>query len=226
METAKKVVGLSMAAVAVLVSGTVLFSAPAQAEVSKYKYSSSGKSGYVSIYNYPSCGYEQSSLDFSQSLSRDGSGKSTSKGGYFSSYSENQCDGSYKQCYGWVDLSNLSIVKGNGTAQGTGAVSCYTGSWYGGGYSSYTENITVNVALTCSGAYTTHSKYTNRSTSSGPWGTDTYTSTSAGSVCDATASGSIIGDVDTNITIEQAPYISAQLSDWKNRDMYITKYRP
>lgn len=226
MKTVKKVVGLSMAAVAVLVSGTVLIIAPASADITKSKYTESGKGGYVSIYNYQDCGESYASLDFSQSLYKDGSNKSTSNSSYFYLSSYNWCDDTYKWCDGYIDLPNFNISNSlkNGHIKGTNAVSCVSGSWWGG-YSGYTENITADVTLTCPNT-AVNDKYRDRYTSSGPWGKAVYSYSANGSYCDgAQATGSITGDVDTNITIAQENSYG-YLSNWKNKSASVEKYKP
>jgi hypothetical protein len=118
-------------------------------------------------------------------------------------------------------------VSGNkATVQGAGAIGCYGYSSLGG-YSSYTENITTELAVTCSGEYSYNDKYNQRTTYVGPWGADTYSYSGKGSYCSAKATGSITGDIDTNITLGQANYYSyAELGDWKNRSTSVTKYKP
>ncbi|WP_417908808.1 hypothetical protein [Candidatus Electronema sp. PJ] len=225
METAKNVVRLSMVAAAVLASGTVLFSAPASAENNKYTYTSSGKGISASEANYSSCGYSDSYFDALENVSRDSSGKNTGSLGYFGSYSYDYCNGNYKSCWGWIDLNSIKVSGNKGTAQGTGAISCYSGSWWGG-YSSYTENITADVAVTCSGEYSYNDKYSQRTTYAGPWGVDIYSYSGKGSYCSAQATGSITGDIDTNITLGQAEYNSASISDWKSKTTTVSKYKP
>uniref|UniRef100_UPI004055B7FA hypothetical protein n=1 Tax=Candidatus Electronema sp. TaxID=2698783 RepID=UPI004055B7FA len=209
-----------------VVAGAVMMSTSAQAETtSRSKYTESGKGGYVYEGNGTDCGWESTSLDFSQLLSKSGYNRSTSNSGYFYSYSYNWCDGSYKSCYGYIDLSTLNMSKQDAQVQGTGAVQCY-GSDSSGYWNSWPENITVDANLTCLGDYTSTSKYKDRSSYSGPWGTATYNYSGSGSYCDAKATGTITGDGGMNISLGQSSSSSGQLGEWKNRTTTIETYTP
>ncbi len=226
MKSVQSAVLMPTIAIAALFAGSVLVSTPAQAETtSRSKYTQSGKSGYVYEGNGTDCGWESTSFDFSQSLSKSGYNRSSSNSGYFYSYSYNWCDESYRDCYGYIDLSTFNMSKQTAQVQGAGAVQCY-GSDSNGYWNSWSENVAVDANLTCSGDYISTSKYKDRSSYSGPWGTTNYSSSGSGSYCDAKATGTITGDGGMNIALGQSGSSSGQLGEWKNRTTTIDTYTP
>lgn len=225
MNTTQKISTLSTISTLVLIVAVILLSSLARAEITQLNYTASGKGGYVQEYTFPDKGYLALYVNFFQHLSQDGSEKSTRSSGHFASYTYNLQNRTSKVCSGWIDLDRIKGTQGKATVHGKGTINCSEESAKGV-VSTYPEKITVNINIACSDESNSDNAKSDNLSYIGPWGEDTYKYNGEGSYCGAEATGSIKGDVDTNIKLGHADYSTAALGDWKYRDEKITIERP
>lgn len=225
MNTTQKILRLSALSTVIFIVTAILLSSLASAEITQLKYTASGKGGYVQEYTFPEKGYIALYVNFFQHFSQDDSGKSTRSGGHFASYTYNLHNRTSKVCSGWIDLDRIKGTQEKATVHGKGTINCSEESEKGV-VSTYPEKITVNINIACSDEYSSDNAKSDNLSYIGPWGEDTYKYNGEGNSCGAEATGSIKGDVDTNIKLGHADYSTSTLGDWKYREEKITVERP